>query len=81
VTRQDTGEWESILPVVELRYASAHQLELLSRWQAQPALEALTPVLCHEPALLDLTGEILTAGIRSSADDHPLANFGSGRVA
>ena len=51
--------WISLLPVVELRYASAHQLESLSRWQAEPALEALTPVLCHEPTLLDLMGEIL----------------------
>ncbi|WP_370971864.1 CMD domain-containing protein [Enterobacter wuhouensis] len=52
-------QWVSLLPVVELRYASAQQLETLSRWQAEPALEALTPVLCHEPTLLDLTGEIL----------------------
>ena len=51
--------WVALLPVVELRYASAHQLESLSRWQAEPALEALTPVLSHEPILLDLTGEIL----------------------
>jgi hypothetical protein len=43
--------------------------ELLARWQAQPELQALTPVLCHEPALLALTGEILTGGIHSSADD------------
>ncbi|WP_230941221.1 CMD domain-containing protein, partial [Enterobacter ludwigii] len=49
--------WVALLPVVELRYASAHQLESLSRWQAEPALEALTPVLSHEPILLDLTGE------------------------
>ena len=53
------GEWNALLPVVELRYASAHQLETLSRWQTEPALEALTPVLCHEPTLLNLTGEIL----------------------
>ncbi|MCL7671762.1 CMD domain-containing protein [Enterobacter cloacae complex sp. OE43NF] len=53
------GAWIALLPVVELRYASAHQLESLSRWQAEPALQALTPVLCHEPTLLDLTGEIL----------------------
>ncbi|MCU6219908.1 CMD domain-containing protein [Enterobacter cloacae] len=53
------GAWIALLPVVELRYASAHQLESLSRWQAEPALRALTPVLCHEPMLLDLTGEIL----------------------
>ncbi|MHA1091295.1 CMD domain-containing protein [Enterobacter ludwigii] len=51
--------WVALLPVVELHYASAHQLESLSRWQAEPALEALTPVLSHEPILLDLTGEIL----------------------
>ena len=51
--------WISLLPVVELRYASAHQLESLSHWQAEPTLEALTPVLCHEPTLLDLMGEIL----------------------
>lgn len=51
--------WISLLPVVELRYASAHQLESLSRWQAEPTLDALTPVLCHEPTLLDLMGEIL----------------------
>ncbi|MDR2262716.1 MAG: CMD domain-containing protein [Enterobacter asburiae] len=68
-THRVPGEWGSILPVVELRYASAQQLELLARWQAQPELQALTPVLCHEPALLALTGEILTGGIRSSADD------------
>ncbi|HDR2892319.1 TPA: CMD domain-containing protein [Enterobacter asburiae] len=68
-THRRPGEWESIIPVVELRYASAQQLELLARWQAQPELEALTPVLCHEPALLALTGEILTGGIRESADD------------
>ncbi|EPT0356803.1 CMD domain-containing protein [Enterobacter cloacae subsp. dissolvens] len=53
------GAWIALLPVVELRYASAHQLESLSRWQSEPALQALTPVLCHEPMLLDLTGEIL----------------------
>jgi ABC-type antimicrobial peptide transport system, ATPase component len=41
--------WVSILPVVELRYANAHQLDSLSRWQPEPALQVLTPVLCHEP--------------------------------
>jgi hypothetical protein len=48
----------SILPVVELRYASAQQLNC-SPAGRQPELQALTPVLCHEPALLALTGEIL----------------------
>lgn len=51
--------WKPVLPIVELRYASAQQLESLARWQAEPALEALTPALCHAPLLLNLTGEIL----------------------
>jgi hypothetical protein len=68
-----------LLPVVELRYASAHQLESLSRWQAEPALEALTPVLCHEPTLLDLTGEILLNSRGDPAD--VTRTFGSGRTA
>ncbi|MEH0884963.1 CMD domain-containing protein [Enterobacter sp. UNJFSC 003] len=62
------GAWVPILPVVELRYASAHQLESLSRWQSEPLLQTLTPVLCHEPMLLDLTGEILI----NSRDDNAL---------
>lgn len=59
------SRWTATLPAVELKYASALQLEALSRWQAEPALEALTPVLCHEPMLLNLTGEILL--------NHPLS--------
>lgn len=51
--------WKPVVPVVELRYASAQQLESLARWQAVPELQALTPALCHEPMLLNLTGEIL----------------------
>ncbi|MDI3362900.1 CMD domain-containing protein [Lelliottia sp. V89_10] len=60
------SEWEPIFPGVELRYATAAQLESLSRWQTEPLLRDLTPVLCHESALLDLTGEILTSGIQQA---------------
>ncbi|MZJ54164.1 CMD domain-containing protein [Enterobacter hormaechei] len=59
--------WTATQPVVELKYASAVQLEALSRWQAEPALSALTPVLCHEPMLLNLTGEILVNHPQSEA--------------
>ncbi|WP_253377262.1 CMD domain-containing protein [unidentified bacterial endosymbiont] len=52
-------EWQPLLPVVEVRLAGERQLESLCRWQAEPALQTLTPVLCHEPLLLDLTGEIV----------------------
>ncbi|MBM3071945.1 CMD domain-containing protein [Lelliottia sp. RWM.1] len=63
-TRHQLTSWESILPVVELRYASAQQLESLARWQNEPELQVLVPVLCHESRLLDLTGLILTGGIQ-----------------
>lgn len=58
------SEWASIIPGVELRYASAQQLESLARWQSEVFLGDLAPVLCHEPELLDYLGEILTSGIK-----------------
>ncbi|WP_133630166.1 MULTISPECIES: CMD domain-containing protein [Gammaproteobacteria] len=58
------SEWASIIPGVELRYASAQQLESLARWQSEVCLGDLAPVLCHEPELLDCLGEILTSGIK-----------------
>ncbi|WP_368542014.1 CMD domain-containing protein [Enterobacter soli] len=71
---EDNGaDWQAIIPEVELRYASAPQLESLARWQAEPEIQRLTPVLCHEPALLDLTGEILVSGIRASVSSPSLA--------
>ncbi|MDR9889777.1 CMD domain-containing protein [Pseudenterobacter timonensis] len=54
----------SALPPVELRYATAAQTEALARWQTEPELRALTPVLCHDVGLLDLTGALLQSGIR-----------------
>ncbi|MGN7788675.1 CMD domain-containing protein [Enterobacter sp. 22452] len=62
--------WTPVLPVVELRYATPFQLESLSRWQAEPELQALTPVLSHEPALLNLTGEILSNHRQSEPQTH-----------
>ena len=55
--------WEPVVPGVEQRNASAQQLASLERWQAEPLLQQLTPVLCHEPAILDYTGEILVSGL------------------
>jgi hypothetical protein len=61
----ELADWQSILPTVALPDASAKQLETLSRWQIQPALRELAPVLCHEPALLEHTGEILLSGLHA----------------
>lgn len=60
------SEWEPLFPGVELRYATAQQLELLARWQTEPALRELTAVLCHEPEILNSTGEILKSGIQEA---------------
>ncbi|WP_449576413.1 CMD domain-containing protein [Lelliottia nimipressuralis] len=62
----DMNAWEPIFPGVELRYATAQQLESLSRWQAEPLLRELTPVLCHEPALLDCVGEFLQSDMHTA---------------
>lgn len=64
--RRESSDWQSALPVVELRYASPQQLESLSRWQPEPVLRQLVPVLCHENAILDLTGEILINGLQTA---------------
>lgn len=66
MTELDMNAWEPIFPGVELRYATAQQLESLSRWQAEPLLRELTPILCHEPALLDRVGELLQSGIQQA---------------
>ena len=68
----DLADWQSILPIVALPDASTQQLEALARWQPQPALRELTPVLCHEPALLNHTGAILLSGL-NAASTRPVA--------
>lgn len=66
MTELDMNTWEPIFPGVELRYATTQQLESLSRWQAEPLLSELTPILSHEPALLDRVGELLQSGIQQA---------------
>lgn len=66
VTDINMSEWEPLFPGVELRYATAQQLELLARWQTEPALRELTAVLCQEPEILNGTGEILKSGIQEA---------------
>ncbi|MNP15820.1 hypothetical protein D3C76_1081910 [compost metagenome] len=39
---------------------------MLARWQTEPTLRELTAVLCHEPEILNGTGEILTSGIQEA---------------
>lgn len=55
--------WTSFLPEVEMRFASAQQMESLARWRSVPPLQALCAVLCHEPQILDVMGDILMNGL------------------
>ncbi len=65
----DNALWIAGFPGVELRYASAYQLECLAQWQTEPALQPLTPVLCHHPVVLDLTGRLLANLLHAAGDD------------
>lgn len=53
------SNWYSDLPGVDDRYASKTQAQVLSRWQAQPELSQIAPVLAHEETILDGLGELL----------------------
>ena len=56
-----TARWSSDLPAVTLSYASPAQLAALERWQLQPELIGLAPLLVTDPDVLSLFGETLTA--------------------
>lgn len=53
------SEWLSDLPVVDARYASKTQAQSLLRWQSQPMLSALAPLLAHEETILDCLGQLI----------------------
>ncbi|WP_159339434.1 MULTISPECIES: CMD domain-containing protein [Leclercia] len=65
----DLNTWQPAIPEVERCQASPQQLASLERWQDEPLLHPLTPVLCHEPLILDQTGEILISGIHTAYKD------------
>jgi uncharacterized protein YciW len=67
------GAWQSFLPEVELRFASARQMESLVRWQSTAPLQNVSAVLSHEPRVLDCMGEIMTNGF-NDAGLSPLNN-------
>ena len=65
----DLNMWQPAIPGVERCQASPQQLASLERWQDEPLLQPLAPVLCHEPLILDQTGEILISGINTVYKD------------
>ncbi|MGK9171942.1 CMD domain-containing protein [Yokenella regensburgei] len=51
-------QWTAGIKGVEMRIASARQLESLAAWQPLPAFRLLAPILAHEYPSLDALGEI-----------------------
>ncbi|WP_437889507.1 CMD domain-containing protein [Phytobacter sp. V91] len=62
-------QWTAGIAGVDLRVASARQLESLAAWQPQPAFRLLAPVLAHESPLLDLLAEIYTSAQPALGDE------------
>lgn len=62
-------EWTPGIATVDLRTASARQLESLAAWQPLPAFRLLAPVLAHESPSLDALGEIYTGAQSALVDD------------
>lgn len=62
-------EWTPGIATVDLRTASARQLESLANWQPLPAFRLLAPVLAHESPSLDALGEIYTGAQFALVDD------------
>ncbi|HHT2967009.1 carboxymuconolactone decarboxylase family protein [Citrobacter koseri] len=75
-------QWHPAQEGVEIRYASAEQLECLSHHQPVAELLTLAPVLVHEPALLSLLGTLLTSALRTDAPPAslPLATLLTSRI-
>ncbi len=73
------SEWLSDLPIVDTRYASKNQAQSLMRWQSQPTLSDLTPLLAHEEIILDSLGRLIsTLPVTSSL--HALAALVPARI-
>lgn len=57
--------WSAAFSGVELRRASASQLEAHAQWQTQPELRVLAASLAHEHVVLNELGAILESGLRA----------------
>nr|WP_318381562.1 CMD domain-containing protein [uncultured Enterobacter sp.] len=58
--------WNAALAPVELRNATAAQMEALARWQPLPELRVLAPTLAHEHQLLNALGAVLSSELSAS---------------
>ncbi len=62
-------KWTPGIAPVDLRTASARQMESLANWQPLPAFQLLAPVLAHEYPSLDALGEIYSGALPALVDD------------
>lgn len=77
--RHDTT-WHSAHEQVELRYATAEQLECLSRDQPIAALQHIAPNLVHQPALLSLLGTLLKSTLSDESPAHNVTTLLTSRI-
>lgn len=64
------AQWTPGIAPVDLRTASARQMESLANWQPLPAFQLLAPVLAHEYPSLDALGEIYSGALTALVDDN-----------
>lgn len=62
-------QWTPGIAPVNLRTASARQIESLANWQPLPAFQLLAPVLAYEYPSLDALGEIYSGALPALVDN------------
>lgn len=78
--QQHDTTWHSAHEQVELRYATAEQLECLSRYQPIAALQHLAPNLVHQPALLSLLGSLLKSTLSNESPARNVTTLLTSRI-
>ncbi|GJL45056.1 TPA: CMD domain-containing protein [Citrobacter farmeri] len=72
--------WHPAHEQIELRYATAEQLECLSRYQPITSLQQLAPSLLHQPTLLTLLGTLLNSTLSVESPAHDFTTLLTSRI-
>lgn len=78
--QQPDATWHSAHEQVELRYATAQQLECLSCYQPIAALQPIAPNLVHQPTLLTLLGTLLKSPLSIESPAHNFTTLLTARI-
>ncbi|EOY5092408.1 CMD domain-containing protein [Citrobacter amalonaticus] len=78
--QQPDATWHSAHEQVELRFATAEQLECLSCYQPIAALQPIAPNLVHQPTLLTLLGTLLKSTLSIESPAHNFTTLLTSRI-